>query len=298
MQIVQDTTQEFTKSLNPVVKKFLTWKDDFIAMFPNLVVAILVLILFIFLARFIRRLFDRYLDRVMVNKNATGIIGYLAYLFVLILGSVIALSILELEGTVNKILAGAGILGVALGFAFQDTAANFISGTYMAFRSNFKVGDYIETNGIKAVVQEIDLRSTKLKTLDGYLVVIANKEIFQNTLINHNAYATQRITLKCGVGYDSDLDEVERETLSALQSIDEIKNSPSPQLFFTEFDDSSINYELRFWIDYLTVKDYFDVKHRAIKAIKKCYDEKGITIPFPIRTLEFSKADLKGVEKG
>lgn len=293
MQIVQDTTEEFTKSLNPVMKKFLTWKDDFITMFPNLVVAIVVLILFIFLARFIRRLFDRYLDRVMVNKNAIGIIGYLSYFIVLILGCVIALSILELEGTVNKILAGAGILGVALGFAFQDTAANFISGTYMAFKSNFKVGDYVETNDVKGIVQQIDLRTTKLKTLDGYLVVIANKEIFQKTLINYNAYPTRRVILQCGVGYDSDLDEVEQETLEVLQSIEEIKTSPSPQLFFTEFDDSSINYELRFWIDYLTVKDYFDAKHRAIKAIKKRYNEKGITIPFPIRTLEFSKADLE-----
>lgn len=294
MQIVQETTEEFTKSLNPVMKKFVHWRDDFITMFPNIVVAFVVLILFVLLARLVRRLFDRYLDRMVVNKSATGIISYLSYFVVLTFGCVLALSILELESTVNKILAGAGILGVALGFAFQDTAANFISGTYMAFRSNFKVGDYIETNDIKAVVQQIDLRSTKLKTLDGYLVVIANKEIFQKTLINYNAYPTRRITLECGVGYESDLEEVERETLDVLKSIAEIKTTPSPQLFFTEFGDSSINYELRFWVDFLSLKDYFDAKHQVIKAIKKRYDEKGISIPFPIRTLDFSKADLEG----
>ena len=288
----KETAEDISVSLEPVIEKIDKWVDSGVELLPNFVVAIIILILFFIIGRFVKGLMNKFLVRSADNKAAVNIIANIVYAIVLLLGLILALSVLNLSDAVTGFIAGAGIVGVALGFAFQDTAANFISGTFMAFRKNFRVGDLVETNDTVAVVDHIDLRSTKLKTLQGYQVIIPNKEIFQNKITNYNRYSTRRIDLTCGVGYESDLEHVQRTTIKAIESIDVIKSTPSPQFFYTEFGDSSINYVIRFWIDFLGMPDYLDAQHLAIKKIKKLYDKEGINIPFPIRTLDFGKNQL------
>lgn len=283
---ITETTKELTAPLNPIIEKMNGWKEDGFAMLPNIVVAILFLFIFIYVAKTIKRLMDKYLYKTTENNALVSFISNLVYIIVLLLGVALALSILDLDDTVNKILAAAGIVGVALGFAFQDVASNFISGTFMAFRSNFMVGDLIETNGTKAVVETMDLRSTTLRTLDGLKVFVPNKEIFQHKLTNYNAYSSRRLSVLCSVDYSSDLDLVERITLEEIAKIEDIKDVPSPQFFYTEFADSAINFEVMFWIDFLSPIDTLNVKHRVIKAIKKRFDQEGVTIPYPIRSVE------------
>ncbi len=285
----KQTADRLTLSLKPVIEKLENWIEQAWLYLPNFVIAILFLLLFIFFARLVRRFINKYVGRFVENQAAVNILSNVAYAMIFISGILFSLSILQLDGTVDRILAGVGILGVALGFAFQDTASNFISGTFMAFRKNFKVGDLILTNETLATVEEIDLRSTKLKSLDGYQVILPNKEIFQKKLINYNTYSTRRVELSCGVAYNSDLEAVQQITLDAISTVEEIKKSPSPQFFYTNFGDSSIDYVLYFWVDFLSMPDLLDAQHLAIKAIKKKYDEHGITIPFPIRTLDFSQ---------
>jgi len=280
--------EEIADSISPIIEKLNGWKDTLLEMTPNIIVALITLVIFYFVGRGLKQVINRHLVRFTNNKSATNILANLIFAIVFMVGFMISLSFLKLDEALTGFLAGAGIVGIALGFAFQETAANFISGTFMAFKSNFRVGDYIETNDVQAVVEHVDLRSTKLKTLDGLQVIIPNKDIFQSTLINYNRYPTRRIDLQCGVAYDSNLDQVERATIEALKTIDGINATPSPQFFYTDFGDSSINYTLRFWIDFLTVPDFFEAKHAAIKAIKKRYDKDGITIPFPMRTVEFN----------
>ena len=292
-ETAQETAEEISVSLQPVFDKVNKWIEDGIDHLPNFVVAVILLILFFIIGRFVKGMINRFLVRSADNKAAVNIISNIVYFIVLLVGVILALSVLDLSDAVTGFLAGAGIVGVALGFAFQDTAANFISGTFMAFRKNFRVGDLVETNDTVAVVDHIDLRSTKLKTLQGYQVIIPNKEIFQNKITNYNRYSTRRIDLNCGVGYESDLEAVQRITLQAIDEIEVIKKTPSPQFFYTEFGDSSINYVIRFWIDFLGMPDYLDAQHLAIKNIKKHYNKHNINIPFPIRTLDFGKNQLQ-----
>ncbi len=291
-ETAKEAANKVTVSLEPVIEKLDRWVDEAMSLLPNFILSLIFLILFFVFARFIRRFLNKYLVKIVDNPAAVNIISTVMYFMIITSGILFSLSIMKLDGTVNKILAGVGILSVGLGFAFQDTASNVISGTFMAFRKNFRVGDLVETNGVLGVVDEIDIRATKIKSLDGFQVIVPNKDVFQKQFTNYNTYITRRIELSCGVGYESDLDFVKEQTLDAIKTVDEIKTSPSPQLYFKEFGDSSINYVLYFWIDFLSMPDYLEARHKAIVAIRKKYKEEGINIPFPIRTLDFGKNDL------
>jgi small conductance mechanosensitive channel len=216
------------------------------------------------------------------------------YLLVLLVGLFGALSVLHLDKTVTSMLAGAGIIGLALGFAFQDIAANFLSGVVMAVQRPLRTGELVETSGHLGVVEHIDLRTTELRNMQGLQVIVPNKDIFQSALINYTRNGSRRVDLSVGTSYGDDLEKVERITIEAVQGIGDLVPDKEVELFFNEFGDSSINHEVRFWIEAKGNKHYNDMRSRAIKAIKAAYDREGIMIPFPIRTLDFG---IKGGEK-
>jgi small conductance mechanosensitive channel len=130
-----------------LVKQTLTaWMETFIKMLPNLVLAILVFVGFSYLAKFLRKLMYRLLLKVSHKPAISGLFSSIFYIFILFVGLFISLQLLHLDKTITSLLAGAGIIGLALGFAFQDLTANFISGVFIIFRKPFDVGNVIDTN--------------------------------------------------------------------------------------------------------------------------------------------------------
>lgn len=285
---------DISKAISLVIQKLEQWLEHFIRMLPNLTVALVVLVAFYFLARIIKgfseKLFDRFSDRQVISDLFSTII----YFLVLLVGLVISLNILQLEQTVSSILAGAGIIGLALGFAFQDISANLISGVLIIFRKPFKQGDIIATNDYNGIVQTINLRSTVLRTFQGLHVIIPNKEVFQNAIINYTLTDNRRIDLQLGVSYGDDLDKVKDITIQALKELPHLLEDMGVNVYFDEYGDSSINLTAMFWITFTSQQQYLESKSQAIMNIKKAYDQNDITIPFPIRTLDFG---IKGGEK-
>ncbi len=225
-----------------------------------------------------------------MSASASSLLSRAAYFLVILAGLMATLSVLQLDDAVTGILAGAGVLGLALGFAFQDLAANLISGVGLSVRHPFRVGDIIESNGVLGVAESIELRTTIIRTLDGKRVVVPNKKIFQDVLINHSTSGTRRVDVACGVSYDTDLDMAKATALEALGALECLSEGRSPELFFGEFGDSSINFDARVWIDYESQLDYLGAKDEIVRAIKKAFDAKEIDIPFPIRTLELGES--------
>lgn len=277
-----------------VTEKLDTWLQTFIEMLPNLVVAVVVLLAFILVARLLKKLVTNLLGRTNINESISTLITTTVYLAVLLVGVFVALGILELDKTVTSLLAGAGIIGLALGFAFQDIAANFISGIIIAFRRPFQDGDFIESNEIFGRVVRVSLRTTVIQTVQGQEVLIPNKDIFQNVLKNFSRWQKRRIDLPVGVSYGEDLEKVKRVTEEAIRKIDYLLPNTEVQLVYTEFGDSSINFEIRYWIKFTGQVDYKVAVSDGIMNIKKAYDANDIMIPFPIRTLDFG---IKGGEK-
>ena len=211
-----------------------------------------------------------------------------------IVGLFVALGILNLDKTVTSLLAGVGIIGLALGFAFQDAAANFISGIYLAIKSPINVGDIIEVNESFGKVKKIGLRATTILSFQGQDVVVPNRKIFEDSYTHFTINGEQRIDLGVGVSYGDDLEKVEKITLEAINGLDFIKKEKPVDLYYSEFGDSSINFTVRYWVKMGKRTDYLKGLSEGVKAIKKAYDENDITIPFPIRTLDFG---IKGGEK-
>ncbi len=270
-----------------VADKIERWMETKTAMLPNLVVAVLLLLLFYGIARIIRSLSHRLLDRFSEKAAINNLFATLLYLMTLGIGLIMALNVLHLEQTVTSLLAGAGIIGLALGFAFQDITANFISGILIAFRKPIQVGDIIKTEEFMGKVEKIDLRVTVIRTFQGLHVIIPNKDVFQTPVTNFTKTHDRRIDLEVGVSYAEDLEHVRRVAIKAVEDLPYLLPGKQVELHYKEFGDSSINFVLMLWIHYPDEPGYWKARSDAIIAVKKAFDDEGITIPFPIRTLDF-----------
>lgn len=282
------------KYFDIIINKLNTWVESMVAMLPNFVLAVIVLVAFVLGAKMVHRFSKKLLNKWYNNIELNNLLAKIAYVAVIVIGTMTALSILELSKTVTSVLAGAGIIGLALAFAFQDIAANFVSGFFMAAKGPFEVEQVVEINGVQGIVKAINLRTTEVLTFDGNTVIIPNKEIFQNNIINYQKSKKRRVSLEVGVSYDDDLERAEEVAIKAVKEIPFILEEEGVNLFYTEFGGSSINFEIRFWVPYDEQMQYLSGKSEAIKQIKKAFEKEGFTIPFPIRTLDFG---IKGGEK-
>jgi small-conductance mechanosensitive channel len=274
--------------------KVREWLTTTIEMLPNLAVALLVLVLFFVLAKFIKKITANMLSRVTENKTVTSLIQTVIGVMVLGVGVFVALSILNLDGAVTSLLAGAGILGLALGFAFQDIASNFISGILLSIRHPFGIGDIIETNDLFGTVTKLNLRNTILRTPQGQIMYVPNKVVYENPLTNYTKNGERRIDLACGVSYGDDLKKAKDIAIDTLSNLDFKDSNRDVEFYYNEFGDSSINFSVRFWIDFEKLPDFWNAQSEAIIALKSAYDKHDIMIPFPIRTLDFG---IRGGEK-
>lgn len=276
-----------------LMAKLLDWWETAVAMLPNLVVAIVVVVAAFWLARISRKWVHRGLDRTDTAVPLKDLAASLVRLAIVAGGVMLALSALTLDRAVAAALASVGVVGLALGFAFQDAAANLMAGVIMAVKRPFSVGEVIETAGYVGTVQEIGLRATTLKKFTGEIVMIPNNKVFTESLVNNTAAGNRRIDIAVGVSYDDDLEEAERVAREAVEAIADSLEDPAVAVVFTAFGGSSIDFEVRFWVPYADdLASYLRGQTAAIKAIKKAFDDHGITIPFPIRTVDF------GIEGG
>jgi small conductance mechanosensitive channel len=276
--------------------KFAGWLQKLITMTPNFVLAAILVIAFYYLAKKAQRLIRSILERLIDNRALVNFLGGLARVAIILMGVLVAIKILNLDEVVFSVLAGVGIAGLAIGFAFQDIAANFIAGIALVFRKDypFKVGDIVATNDYMGVIKEISIRDTLLETFSGQIIFIPNKLIFENTVNNFSLSGRRRIDLAVGISYGDNLDKVRQVTIDAIKKIDQRIEDKQIAFHYDQFGDSSINFYVRFWIPFKRQADFLEAQSKAIMLIKQAYDANNITIPFPIRTLDFG---IKGGQR-
>ncbi len=282
---------------NPIVGKLENWMNTIIEMLPNFVVAIIVVIAFALSAKYIRKGLMTLMNKAWDNSELSRILSRVVQIAIISVGAMLALSVLHLDKTVTSLLAGAGVVGIALSFAFQDMAANFVSGFFMAAKKPFEIGDVIEVNDIIGTVKKIKLRTTEIETFDGNEVLLPNRYLFENAVKNYYRTKTRMVQLDVGVSYAEDLDRVEEITQKAIEGMDKRVADADVQVIYKEFGGSSINLEVRYWVPYDTYYQYLKGISEGIKAIKKAYDKNNISIPFPIRTLDFGIKGGKSLSK-
>jgi small conductance mechanosensitive channel len=285
---------QINNALDLVLQKLTRWYEHIVLMLPNFFMALFLLVFTFMVARLIQRGTEKVLRRVSHSVALNNLVTSITYVVVLLIGLFFVLGILNLDKTVTSLLAGIGIVGLALGFAFQDIAANFISGVIIAVRRPFTVGDVIESNDYFGTIERINLRTIDIRQTTGELVKLPNRKVFEAALINFTHYGIRRIDLDVGISYGEDLERVQRVVREAVKGIRGQVEAKDVDVVFHEFGDSSINFKARFWIKYSRQFDYVEAKSEAIIKIKKAFDQNNIVIPFPIRTLDFG---IKGGEK-
>lgn len=289
---------DFQRAFNLLSQKLARWMQQFILLLPNLLIALVILMATFFAARLVRKFIDRFLPRLSHSVTLNNLIATIAYVAVLLLGTFFVLEVLNLEKTVTSLLAGVGIIGLALGFAFQDIAANFFSGIIIAIQRPFTVGDVIQTDTYFGTIEAINLRTLDLRQVTGELVRVPNRKVFENAIINYTVSTQRRVDVECGVTYDSNLEQVRAVVLDTMREFPHIVPSRPVEVMFTGFGESAITFSLRFWISYHRQVDYVDAKSEAIMRIKRAFDQVGIVIPFPIRTLNISARTLERLGAG
>jgi small conductance mechanosensitive channel len=286
--------ENFNDAIGKILEKLQGWLEQLVIMLPNILVAIIFFIIFFLAGKYFKKIVYKTFSRATQSSALIDLAINVVFFIFILPGLFVALSILQLDTAVTSLLAGAGILGLALGFAFQDIAANFVAGVLIALRKPIIINDVIKSKDHFGTVININLRSTIIRTQQGQHVFIPNKDLFSSAIINYSNEGIRRVDLDCGISYGEDLEKVKRVTLEAIQSIDYILKDPETTLVFTGFGDSSINFTIRYWIKFHRQFDYKEALSDGIMRIKKAYDKNDITIPFPIRTLDFG---IKGGEK-
>ncbi|MBA2292235.1 MAG: mechanosensitive ion channel family protein [Gemmatimonadales bacterium] len=180
---------------------------------------------------------------------------------------------------VSVMLAGFGVIGIAIGFAAQETVANTIAGFLIFWDRPFKIGDYITTQSRYGEVREITLRTTRIRTNDNTFVVIPNRQVIGDTLVNHSMYGATRVVVEIGIAYKEKIAEARAVLLAVLPGIEGVIAHPPPDVVARSLGDSSVNLEIRVWID--EAEDELPVEARVVEAAKVALDNAGISIPFP-----------------
>ena len=177
-----------------------------------------------------------------------------------------------------SLVALIGAAGLAVGLALQGSLSNFAAGVLIVLFRPYKVGDWIEGGGVSGSVEEVQILTTVLKTGDNKRVIIPNSQIMGTTITNYSANETRRVDLVVGVSYSDDLDKVRKELEGLVAADDRILDEPAVTIAVSELADSSVNFVLRPWVN---TSDYWGVYFGLTEAIKKRFDEVGISIPFP-----------------
>ena len=206
-------------------------------------------------------------------RNVTGKICW-AILLVVILG--------KLGVDIGPIIAGLGVTGFILGFAFQESLGNLASGLMIAINEPFKIGDYVIVAGLEGSVIKMDMMATTLATADNKKVVIPNKSAWGAPITNFSALGRRRVDIQIGIDYNCDAIKAIQVALESLPLVPNVLKDPAPSVSIASLDDSQVTLNIRPWTD---GANYWAVYNDTQVAIKSAFEKNGINIPFPQLTV-------------
>lgn len=272
-------------TLEKMQSRILNWIDSAILNLPNLLIAIIIFIISFWLSKNLESWSNKALKKVIKQASIRSLISNVLSIMIIAFGLFLALGVLNLDEVLKSLLAGAGVAGLAIGLALQGTIANTFSGIFLAIKNVINIGDWIETNGFSGRVIEIDLRNTKIKEADNNIVVIPNKMVLDNPFKNFGLTERIRTTIECGVSYDSNLKLVKKVAVDTIGKIFPPINLEKVEFHFLNFGSSSIDFQIRFWVQATANLTSVEAKSEAIIALKEAFDKNNIDIPFPTRTV-------------
>jgi len=275
--------QEFSSTLQEYLNLTLFMLQDTPVTIMSLVVFFIFLAVFIFLGSFTRRMLQsRVLSKLEIDPGLQYTLARVSQYIIVIIGVLVSFQFVGINLTSLAVVFG--LLSVGIGFGLQNITANFISGLIVMFERPISVGDRVDVAGIEGDVTEINIRSTKIRTLNNISIIVPNTEFVSNSVINYShGDPTFRLDINVGVAYSSDLDKVLKALNEVAEEHDKVMKQPKHQVHLTEFGDSAWEMQLRVWIP--NVKERYILRNEFNQAIVRKFNELEIEIPFPQRDL-------------
>ena len=258
--------------------------DSLLRALPRLGVAVVLVVLAWVLARGVRWLLRRWLARHQ-TPSFTSVMSKIAGWVVLSVGFLAGVTIVFPSVKPVDLLAGLGFFSLAIGFAFQDILENTLSGVLMLFRQPFASGDQIEVQGHTGTVRAITIRETQIRTFDGQLILIPNRDVYKSAIRVQTHFEQRRLAFVVGIAYENDPAEAAEVIVAALEQVEGVSTDPAPEALIDNLGVSTIDLSARFWCDPRQHESLL-VLHRAIDTVKKALDRAGIEMPAEIVALQ------------
>ena len=247
-------------------------------------IGILVFGAFLIAARIVRSLILAAGNRTSLHANVAQLLSRLASGVAIILGILMAAVVIFPSFRPGDLVAGLGITSVAVGFAFKDILQNFFAGILILWRQPFSVGDQIRSGDHEGTVEEINIRSTRLKTYDGERAILPNGDVYTRAILVRTAYDKRRVRFIVGVGYPDSLEKARSVIVGVVENAEGVLPNPGPWVYVSELAPSSVNFTVYFWVE-PQQSNVLKVSDRVATGIKLALDDAHIDMPYPHRVV-------------
>ena len=279
-------TLDVQDNVTPVVKDLKARTQALIKALPLLLVAFIVFGLVAWFGSWLSRR-DWIWQRLTPNPFVAELLAQTIKVIFIIIGLLLGLSLMGAEAIIGTLLGGAGVIGIAVGFAVKDTIENYISSLMLSVRQPFRARDQVVINGQEGIVVRLTSRATILMTLDGNQLRIPNSEVFKDTILNYTKNPERRFTFQLGVDANDDPLAAIKVGLDAVNALDFVLTKPKSLAIITDVGDSNIVLEFQVWVNQ-TETDYFKARSIAIREAKHALENQGFSLPEPIYRLRFN----------
>lgn len=270
---------DVAKRLNSTVRQL---SRDAIASIPALVGVLIVVLVTWIVAKGVRFSAFQWAQRTEGDHGTEILVGRLGYGGVWIAGAVIALGVWGIDFA--TMLGALGLTSVAIGFSLKDVLSNYISGVILLAARPFHIGDQVVIEGYEGTITQVQLRSTTLKTYDGRMIYIPNQEVFQASITNNTASEYLRSSVVVGIDYEADIVEARQVIVAEIDKLKEVQVEPRPEVLVQELAASTVNLEVRFWVDSHRA-GFLETTSLVAQAVKEALQVHDIEMPTEIYTL-------------
>lgn len=301
MLLLDNTLSEesIEEQLSNLDKWFHSASDWFIGFLPRLITALIILAIGFIAAKYITKLIMKTMKKGKVEPTVKSFLGSIINAVLKILVVICVLGTLGIDMT--SIITVLGTATVAIGLALKDSMANIASGVLIIINKPFKVGDYLETEGLDGTVTKIDMMYTTLLSADGKEIILPNSRITSNNIINYNVQNHRRLELHFSISYDDDIATAKRVIHDIIDVDKRIDSTPEhPLVGVDSHGASGIDLVVKVWC---LPENYWALRYDIPERVKYAFDEKGITIPYDRLEVELvgseknSESNMKGNEQ-
>ncbi len=243
---------------------------------PKLLLAIIVLIVGLWIIKRVVNVINKGLEASNTDPTLAKFLGSLASIVFKALLFISVASMVGIETT--SFIAILGAAGLAIGLALQGSLGNFAGGVLILMFRPYKVGDFVDAQGVAGTVAEIQIFNTVIKTPDNKVIIVPNGSISNGIITNFSAEENRRVDFVFGIGYDDDVAKAKATLRRIFDEDDRVHQDPEPFVVVSELADSSVNFTCRVWVN---AADYWGVYFDTMEKVKLVFDQENIGIPYP-----------------